>query len=369
MSGGVQPPKIKILVAPLDWGLGHATRCIPVIKQLLASGCEVLLAGERRTETLLRTEFPQLTFLPLKGYRINYGKNKWMLLSRIFLQTPKILKTIAYENSWLKEVIKKYKIHAVISDNRHGLYNATIYCVFITHQLLIKTSLGKTADALLQKINYKYIHQFNECWIPDVDLEITLAGELAHPSVMPKIPVQYVGLLSRFKYRQLILQAHYILVLLSGPEPQRTILEKKILAELVHNQQPVLFIRGLPGNKESPPVPRHVTIYNHLSTNALQQAMEQASFIISRCGYSTVMDVMTMQKKSILIPTPGQAEQEYLAKHLMKQQFAFCVTQSKFKLQKAIELAGSFHYQFEGFKNSALKDTINELVLKSQKRV
>ena len=186
----------KLLVAPLDWGLGHATRCVPVIRDLLNNHCEVWLAGEEMQEKLLREEFPSLSFLPLKGYRIKYGKSGFT--GKILLQVPSILSSIKEENKWLKEQVVKYGFEAVISDNRYGLYHKNIFSVFITHQLYIKSSLGKWSEKMLQKWNYKFINRFNECWIPDKEGENNLAGELSHPEKLPSIPTTYIGPLSRF---------------------------------------------------------------------------------------------------------------------------------------------------------------------------
>ncbi|HEX6171682.1 MAG TPA: glycosyl transferase family 28, partial [Chitinophagaceae bacterium] len=155
----------KLLVAPLDWGLGHATRCVPVIRDLLNNNCEVWLAGEGAQEKLLREEFPSLPFLPLKGYRIKYGKSG--LTGKILLQVPSILRSIKEENKWLKKQVSNHGFDAVISDNRYGLYHEKIFSVFITHQLYIKSSLGKWSEKILQQWNYKLINKFNECWIPD----------------------------------------------------------------------------------------------------------------------------------------------------------------------------------------------------------
>ncbi len=177
----------KLLVAPLDWGLGHATRCVPVIKGLVNNNCEVWLAGEGAQEKLLREEFPTLHFLPLKGYRIKYSKSG--LTGKLLLQIPSLLRSIKEENRWLKEQVSNHKFEAVISDNRYGLYHAKIFSVFITHQLCIKSSLGKWSEGLLQKWNYKLIDRFNECWIPDEEGKNNLAGDLSHPAKFPAISV------------------------------------------------------------------------------------------------------------------------------------------------------------------------------------
>ena len=336
----------KLLVAPLDWGLGHATRCVPVIRDLLNNDCEVWLAGEKAQEKLLREEFPSLPFLPLKGYRIKYGKSG--LTGKILLQVPSILRSIKEENKWLKQQVSNHGFDAVISDNRYGLYNEKVFSVLITHQLNIKTPLGKWSEKILQQWNYKLINKFNECWIPDDEGENNLAGELSHPVKLPSIPVKYIGPLSRFTSFSPSgdggIKGH-LLIILSGPEPQRTILENKVIDQIVNYPATATIVRGLPGEKNIIPSTNTIHFYNHLSTDELNTEAVKAEFIISRSGYSTIMDIACVQKKSILIPTPGQTEQEYLADHLRKKQFAFCIDQEGFSLLKTIEEARNFEYR------------------------
>ena len=336
----------KLLVAPLDWGLGHTTRCVPVIRDLLNNNCEVWLAGEGAQEKLLREEFPSLSFLPLKGYRIKYAKNG--LTGKILLQIPSILRSIKEENKWLKEQVSKFGFEAVISDNRYGLYHEKIFSVFITHQLYIKTSLGKWSEKILRQWNYKFINRFHECWVPDEKGENNLAGELSHPSKLPKVPVKYIGALSRFSSFPAFGNAgikDHLLIILSGPEPQRTILENKIIDQVVNYPATATIVRGLPGERNIIPSTNTIHFYNHLSSEELNNEAMKAEFIISRSGYSTIMDIATLQKKSILIPTPGQTEQEYLADHLRKKKFSFCVNQNSFSLLKNVEEARNFEYR------------------------
>ena len=340
----------KLLVAPLDWGLGHATRCVPVIRDLLNNHCEVWLAGEEMQEKLLREEFPSLSFLPLKGYRIKYGKSGFT--GKILIQIPSILRSIKEENKWLKEQVTKYGFEAVISDNRYGLYHKNIFSVFITHQLYIKSSLGKWSEKMLQNWNYKFINRFNECWVPDREAENNLAGELSHPEKLPLIPTKYIGPISRFVRKDSFGEEKnipeikdHLLIILSGPEPQRTILENKVVDQIVNYPATATIVRGLPGEKNIIPSTNTIHFYNHLSSGELNSEAMKAEFIISRSGYSTIMDIAALQKKSILIPTPGQTEQEYLADRLMKKQFAFCVDQKDFSLLKNIEEAMNFEYR------------------------
>ena len=336
----------KLLVAPLDWGLGHATRCVPVIRDLLNNNCEVWLAGEGAQEKLLREEFPSLAFLPLKGYRIKYAKNG--LTGKILLQIPSILNSIKEENKWLKEQLGKFGFEGVISDNRYGLYHEKIFSVFITHQLYIKSSLGKWSEKILQQWNYKFINRFHECWVPDEEGENNLAGELSHPAKLPKVPVKYIGALSRLSssspLKDEAIKGH-LLIILSGPEPQRTILENKVVDQIVNYPATATIVRGLPGEKDIIPSTNTIHFYNHLSSEELNNEAMKAEFIISRSGYSTVMDIAALRKKSILIPTPGQTEQEYLGDHLMKKQFSFCLDQNSFSLLKNVEEARNFEYR------------------------
>lgn len=351
--------KLRILVAPLDWGLGHATRCIPVIRELLAQGCEVLLAAEGGQQALLQQEFPGLPILTFEGYRINYAKSRTGLLWSVLSQVPKILRSIRKEHKWLLSIVSKYDIDAVIADNRYGLYHKRIPCIFITHQLVIKSPFGKWTEKILQKRNYKYINSFSSCWIPDNEDGNNLAGELSHPEKKPSVPVRYIGHLSRFNIKNIPEQKGHLLIILSGPEPQRTVLENKIVNEISHYPGTAAVIRGLPGSSSIIPSTNMIQFYNHLQTSELNDEMLKAEYVISRSGYSTVMDVAALRKKSILIPTPGQTEQEYLARHLIKTGFAFCINQKDFSLAGCLEKAKKFEYKMFGHRdNLRLKQVI-----------
>ncbi len=346
--------KYRILVAPLDWGLGHATRCIPIIKELLANDCEVWLACEGVQESLLRSEFPGLPFVTLRGYRIKYSKSGKGLLWKMVQQIPKLISSVGAEHRWLNKTVADHDFDAIISDNRFGLHHRKIPSVFITHQLSIKSTLGKGSEKILQRWNYKYINRFTECWVPDMAGENNLAGELSHPLIKPTIPVKYIGLLSRFENdfaNSFTLPLsdegnNHLLFILSGPEPQRSILEDKIVNEVSHYPHTATIVRGLPLSLSVIPSTGMIKFYNHLPALELGEEIGKAEWVISRSGYSTVMDLVKTKKKSILIPTPGQTEQEYLARHLQQNQVAFSIDQNNFFLDSAIESAKSFKYYF-----------------------
>ncbi len=352
----------KILVAPLDWGLGHATRDIPIIQALLHAGYEVLIAAEGAQASILQNEFSQITILPLKGYHVHYSKSKWGFLFTILRQLPRISKTIRTEHAWLDTMIEKHQIDLVITDNRFGLYSSKIPCLFITHQLTVKAPF-KWLEYLIQKVNYRFINRFTACWVPDMAGAVHAAGILSHPSLLPKIPVHYLGLISRFQLSIEAIKYDYC-ILLSGPEPQRTLLENKLLKDLHLINAKILFLRGMPGTTALPAIPSNVEIHNHLPTNALQKAIGASDYIICRGGYTSLMELFALKKKMLLIPTPGQTEQEYLAEILMKQHACLTVPQSAFALEEHLPLLQKFPFQlpaFTYFKDEDIKDLMNSI--------
>ena len=330
--------KPRILIAPLDWGLGHATRCIPVIATLIKQHCTVIVAAEDQIKTLLQKEFPYLQFIELKGYSIKYSRYKLGMPVKLLFQLPKIIYRIYAENKWLKNIVKENNIDTVISDNRMGLYHKKIPCVYITHQLTIKTS-SRFTERFAQKIHYHYINKFKACWVPDAEGDFNLAGALSHPALLPKVPVTYLGALSRFEKKQAEIK-YDLCVILSGPEPQRTIFEKIILADIEKISGQNFLVRGLPQETKALELKNNsIEIKNYLGADELNKVIQQSKIIISRCGYSTIMDLVKLQQKAILVPTPGQTEQEYLAGYLQQKKLFYSVAQQNFSLPEAIKKA------------------------------
>jgi uncharacterized protein (TIGR00661 family) len=331
----------RVLVSPLDWGLGHATRCISIIQAFQNLQIEVIIAADGAVANLLYTEFPHIKIIPIQGYQIQYAKTPAGLFWKLLYQLPKILQRIRREHVWLQHIIQSEKIDLVISDNRFGLYSNKVPCIFITHQLTIKAPIF-FIEKLLQKINYYFINRFSACWVPDSAGAKNVAGVLSHPTLLPKIPVHYIGILTRLISNSNASTLYQYCFLLSGPEPQRTLLEDQIKAILPKLSGSIAIVRGLPGTQNALDVAEHVTAFNHLPTEQLSKVLCSSNLIICRSGYTTVMELIALQKNALLIPTPGQTEQEYLAEKLQKDQRFFSIAQDRLNLLQAIKEAEDY---------------------------
>ena len=333
--------KKRILVAPLNWGLGHVTRCIPIIEALLQRGIEPVLASDGMALLLLQKEFPQLKSYALPSYNIVY-KSDNMLLNMAW-QIPRIIKAIMLEKKAIAKIVAAEKIDLIISDNRYGCRDARCRNVFMTHQLNIKIPFRPLA-ALVAFFNHRMIATFDECWVPDFAEEPTLAGTLSRKGSLSN--VHYLGCLSRMKPAK-VGQRYDLAIVLSGPEPQRTYLEEKLIQQARTDRKNILLIRGLT-DRDEVEVVGQLEMRSYLTSQALNEAILASDVVLCRSGYSSLMDLVKLGKKAILIPTPGQTEQEYLAERFGLQEVCYCTTQEKLDLHQALievqKTKGFFQY-------------------------
>jgi len=352
--------KLLLLFSPLDWGLGHTTRSIPLLGALLKQGFRVVVACDSTQKAILSKELPALEFTYLAGYNIRYGASGARTLVHLLLQLPKILTKIKHEKRWLAAFLAKNKVAALISDNRYGLHHPHLPCILITHQLQPNTGLGAIADRFLQKRLYVFINSFKECWVPDVSGQINLAGSLSHPHFFPLIPTHYIGPLSRLLTPTPDSRSMpHLLFLLSGPEPQRSAFEKIILRELGASPRRAILVRGLAATAAPLPDIAQLTVIPYADANTISHLCSAASFVVCRPGYTTIMDMVALKMKMIVVPTPGQGEQEYLALHLQKNHMAVAEQQNNFSVDKALIRAGYFPYDISAFNMEQYKKTIN----------
>jgi UDP-N-acetylglucosamine transferase subunit ALG13 len=315
---------------------------VPIIHDAIEKGHLVTIAASGPQKKLLQYYFPSSTYVAIPGYHIKYSKKAWWLPVALFFQLPKIALAIYREHQWLKAHANSFD--QVFSDNRYGLFNSQLTTTFITHQLLVKAPF-KWAESVIQKIQYYFINKFSECWVPDMADYPGFAGDLSHPINMPGIPVTYIGPLSQFSIlnnatnNTLPVKYKYCF-LLSGPEPQRTMLQYLIESDASKLQDQVMLIEGRPSDlPNNYKVEGSLTKLCYASGQDLLDIIMQSEFVVCRSGYSTLMELLPMHKKMILIPTPGQTEQTYLATTLANRQMAIMIEQSNFDLFKMYEKA------------------------------
>lgn len=329
----------RVLIAPLDWGLGHATRCVPIINKLLDKGITPVIAAYGTPLKYFRLEFPELEIIELPGLQIEYPSN-YSIMLKATLTFPGIAWAFFKEHIMLKQIVEDYKIDCVVSDGRYGLWYRRIKSIFINHQINIKLpGIFSVFEYPLYLFNRAAMAMFDEVWVPDINGKPNLAGKLSGKHRLSS-RYKFVGPLSRLNCinkdgGELIGD---MLIVLSGPEPTRTEFEEMIFDQL-HNEteRKIIIVRGKPGETEFQiNLPKNITIENHLSANELSKIINNTKLVICRPGYSTIMDLAMFGKKAVFVPTPGQSEQEYLARYYQKIGWAPFYKQEEFDLLSAI---------------------------------
>ena len=317
---------MKILVAPLNWGLGHASRCVPLIRRFLAEGHEVILGGDGESLTLLRRHFSTLRYTYLAPLQLRYSQSNRQVLA-MMRAIPQLILWAIKDHAMLAGILREEHIDRVVSDNRFGLYNSAAECVYLTHQLHIFLPRGwRWAERIAQSLHARIYKRYDKVWVPDyAELPKSLSGELGHPNHV-SCPIEYIGPLSRFEklVSDIAHPSHVydVVAVLSGLEPQRTMLEQEIRNRYAGGKEKVLIVQGLM-NKPNTRIKRaNVTIVPYMDDKEMAEVLLCAKHIIARSGYSTVMDMeaLGVMHKAQLIPTPGQPEQEYLAQWIKQRE-------------------------------------------------
>ncbi len=355
------------MIAPLDWGLGHATRCIPIIREFLTRDCNVLIATSGGALQLLKLEFPELVFFEIASYRAEYATNNRLLI-KLFFQSFKFISAIRAEHAQLRQIIKDNNTNLIVSDNRFGCYSKDVKSIFVTHQInFIFQSPFKWASKLFSRWNQQHIKKFDACWIPDFPNQ-EFSGKLSSTN---GLSVSFVGVLSRFQKSIRSIEKKYdVVALISGPEPQRKIFEDLIRTVAEGLDLKILLVKGKPEEGEIISNKGNLSEVGHLREMELQNAIEESEFIVCRSGYSSIMDLAVLERKNIImVPTPGQPEQKYLADLLESKGRVFTVAQEDFDLMQAMKKA----IDYLGFKNGAfnndlLKAAIDEALLITNKK-
>lgn len=320
----------KVLICPLNWGLGHATRCIPIAQEFQRQGFEVDFASDGGPLDLLRMEFPAARFHELPGYAITYPTNN--IIINIGRRMMSLLQAVREEHRVMKEIAARENYDILVSDNRYGCYTPETYNIFITHQVNILTP-GGVLDPAVNAFNQRYIRKYNECWIPDFESSPGLTGRLGHDHNLSH--ARYIGPVSRMEKIDCPIK-YKLTAVISGPEPQRTILEKLLREKLPQLPFPTALIGGVISTTAMRKDVGQMVHFPFLPSVRLNELMAQSEVILCRGGYTTAMDLTALGKKAICIPTPGQTEQEYLTKLYDRQGYFLRQTQDKMDLQSAM---------------------------------
>ena len=309
----------NVLICPLNWGLGHATRCVPIINGIIELGHNPILVADKAPLSFLQKAFPDVEIIKLPGFDPIYSKGNSQVF-KLLTSIPGALMDFKKEHHEIETIVKEHNIDIVISDNRFGCWSENAHSVFITHQLHIQTPhLLKWTYPIINAMSRSYIRHYDELWIPDVEHEPSLSGILAHPADV-KIKKSYIGLLSRFNpdFQDDEKEIDY-LVILSGPEPQRSIFESLVIKQADSVDGRIVILRAKPNQNDLPyNIPENVTFFNHVDDEFFIDLIAKSKNIICRGGYSSLMDLIRINKSAYLVPTPGQTEQEYLADYLTK---------------------------------------------------
>ena len=307
---------MKVLVAPLNWGLGHAARCVPIVRKYVAAGDEVVLGGDGESLLLLRRTFPELRWVPLAPLHLRYdrGKRQWLFYWR---SIPQLVRFALADRCCLRALLKKECFDLVVSDNRFGLRSHRTRCVYMTHQLYVRLPQRlRLLQPIARALHRAVYGRFDEVWVPDyASAEHNLSGALSHGGDMDAC-VRYIGPLSRLDVPAAVAESPYkVVAVLSGLEPQRTAFEQELLRRFAHSEQPVLLVRGKMSESGTCVTMGNVTVVPYMDDKSLVCALLGAERIIVRSGYSTVMDLehLGLLRKAEWHPTPDQPEQEYLA--------------------------------------------------------
>jgi UDP:flavonoid glycosyltransferase YjiC (YdhE family) len=333
-----------VLVSPLNWGLGHATRDIPVIRSLLAHGHEVTIAGCGNALAALQQEFPDCRFLTFPDYSIPLSADNFFL-ARFVASFPRLLNGVAEERRNLARLLSQDRYDLILSDNRLGVYSGTIPSLFITHQLHFHLPwIAWPAELSGIPVN-SYLHgKFDRVIVPDNPPGPgSLAGKLSRAdTALTRSRAYYAGILTSTRKREIPRDLDY-LVLISGPEPQRTGLEKRLLPAARDLEGSVAVLLGSPNRAGMDEHDGRWSVQAYASTAEKELLMNRATCIVCRSGYTTMMELAELGKQSaLLIPTPGQPEQEYLAGYYERNGWFHAQEQHRLDLGSDLQRAGAY---------------------------
>lgn len=411
---------MKVLVAPLDWGLGHATRCVPVVREFLRAGAEVELAVVKANANFFREVFPDLRQRLAPSYNIVYPKHGYNMALWLLKNSVHLNAVMRYEHHFAEEMVKRHGYDVLFSDNRFAFYSKNALSIYMTHQRRIAFP---RAFAAFERIGVMWhaniMRKFDEVWVPDLEIYPGYAGSLSHSGATPgDKPMRYVGTLSRFSEmgndgnalgnapapvdlerevdlmsvsefmahsanvewdaapekrtsgnRSFEMRANYkVVAVVSGVEPARTQFEQQLRDALAQIPGRHMMILGKPSAEQKTWTEGNIEFYTHLATNDFAEAVKRADFVVSRGGYSTVMDMAELGAKCIFVPTPGQFEQIVLAHDLSKAGYAVEIPADELSAETLTSAFEKSVKMPKVEKQNLLHDAVEDVVRKFKER-
>ena len=336
----------RILFAVGHWGLGHATRDLPLIHGLVAEGCEVIVGCDGPPLEVLRRELQGVCeVLRLPGSPIPLARTPLRFYTRYTLLLLAMWRSIATQHALVERLVQQRHIDLVVSDNRYGCYSQRVPSYLLAHGIRFIPPFGAWwLGPLLEYFNYRAFVPFTRLIVPDFPQD-SLSGALSHDlRFIAPARLAYIGPLSSVRLRPVDEDLDYFITI-SGPEPQRSMLEQRLLEQVPRLPGQGVMALGRPGER-SPGWHGNCRVYAYLDRSAQEEMMNRARLVISRSGYSTLMELAELGKHALLIPTPGQTEQEYLGFYHQQRGAAPMVTQAALHLEADMQRVQS---GFRGF--------------------
>jgi uncharacterized protein (TIGR00661 family) len=294
--------------------LGHATRSLPIIRKLLREGEDLTIVSHGNSLEFLKEELrgEEIKYFDIKDYPIPVSETKGEFIAKSFIYWPRFMRRMNRGIKFVTRLSERERFDVILSDGRYDIYSRRIPSYLITHQVRILNPFKlKILEFGSEIFNLFFLKRFRKFLIPDYEND-DLSGRLSHDlKLIKKNHLSYIGVLSDFKKREIGKDIDYLFSL-TGPEPQRGILERILMEQVKELDGRKIFTLGRPDlirvEKEG-----NIKIHGIVNKEKREELMNRAKLIISRSGYSTIMDLAVIKTKALLIPTPGQIEQEYLA--------------------------------------------------------
>lgn len=327
---------MRILYAVGSWGLGHATRSLPLITSLLDTNASLTIVSTGRALAVLRGELQdRCEFLDWPDVPHTVGRTAWGFYLKTAAAIPRYLAVVRREQQWTAQLLRARHFDRIVSDNRYGIQHPDVPSFHVVHGLrFIAPGRVHLIERRLETVNYRWLGHLRQVIVPDTQ-EDQLSGDLAHSlEVFPQRVITYAGILSRLR-RRAVSEDLDLFVTLSGPEPQRSMLERLILQQLPSVRGRIVVTLGKPDAAAHTRV-GSADVYGYLDRSGQEEMMNRARLVLCRSGYSTIMDLAELQRRAVLIPTPGQTEQMYLARYHQARGTAFAVDQRRLDLRAAL---------------------------------